>query len=154
MGLIICRFLFNCQCHTRKSHEVLKIHYYWLKMYIEEKMTVKCSLHPIPSCILKGTRLHLCETKPAISTIINTSFASESVPSSLKTAKGTPCLRNPLLEKNNLNHYRPISNLFKVSERVACCQLHYTKNEMKYRQWQRTILDPFKNIFLLNDLFP
>ena len=85
--------------------------------------TKSCSLDPIPSCLLKGCSTAL---ERPISTIINASLATGCVPSSLKVAKVIPCLKKPSLEKNDLNNYRPISNLpylSKALERVVGCQL-------------------------------
>ena len=87
-----------------------------------------CALDPIPSGLLKTCFPALVAP---ITKIINTSLTTSCVPPSLKIAKVIPCLKKPSLDKNDLNNYRPISNLpylSKVLERVACSQLQHHLN--------------------------
>ncbi|KXJ15782.1 RNA-directed DNA polymerase from mobile element jockey [Exaiptasia diaphana] len=82
-----------------------------------------CSLDPIPACIINGCSSGLAGP---ISKIINVSLTTGSVPSVLKVAKVTPCLKKKTLDKEDLKNYRPISNLpylSKCLERVVSCQL-------------------------------
>ena len=48
---------------------------------------------------------------PVITDAVISSLSSDCVPCSLKTAVISPLLRKPNLERDILNHYRPISNL-------------------------------------------
>ena len=60
-----------------------------------------------------------------LSTIINLSLETASVPVSFKEALLTPVLKKPQLDKDILNNYRPISNLpyiSKLLERVVADQ--------------------------------
>ena len=64
---------------------------------------------------------------PLITQIINASIGSASVPAALKSAIITPVLKKPSLDANELNNYRPISNLNfvgKIMEKVVASQLH------------------------------
>ncbi|KAG1935820.1 adhesion G protein-coupled receptor L4 [Pimephales promelas] len=65
-------------------------------------------LDPIPSQLFKACQPILI---PLITNIINTSFMSGSVPSPLKLASITPLLKKPGLDPDNLDNFRPISNL-------------------------------------------
>uniref|UniRef100_A0A8C6UHQ5 Reverse transcriptase domain-containing protein n=1 Tax=Neogobius melanostomus TaxID=47308 RepID=A0A8C6UHQ5_9GOBI len=83
-----------------------------------------CQLDPIPSSLLKTCIPTLI---PLITSIINTSLTSGSVPSPLKLASITPLLKKPGLNPDNLDNFRPISNLpllSKILERAVITQLH------------------------------
>ncbi len=91
-----------------------------------------CSLDPIPTWLLK---LCLDETVPIITRIINLSFSSANMPSSLKTGIITPLLKKLILELI-LKNYRPVSNLpflSKVTEKVVKKRLvaHQNENGLK-----------------------
>ena len=61
-----------------------------------------------------------------LTTIINKSLVTGLVPNSLKEAMLTPILKKPNLDQEDLNNYRPISNLpylSKLLERVVAAQL-------------------------------
>ena len=82
-----------------------------------------CSLDVLPTTLLKQT---LDIQIPTLVNIINMSFASGSFPRQLKTAVVKPLLKRPSLDKNNLQNYRPVSNLAyigKVMEKVAVRRL-------------------------------
>ena len=94
--------------------------------------TKSCNLDPIPTRLLKQC---LPVVVPAITSIINTTFESGTVPSSLKLANIRPILKKPGLDKNAMQNYRPISNLpflSKVMERAAFSRLtdHLLDNEI------------------------
>uniref|UniRef100_A0A8C6S6Z5 Reverse transcriptase domain-containing protein n=1 Tax=Neogobius melanostomus TaxID=47308 RepID=A0A8C6S6Z5_9GOBI len=83
-----------------------------------------CQLDPIPSSLLKTCIPTLI---PFITSIVNTSLTSGSVPSPLKLASITPLLKKPGLNPDNLDNFRPISNLpllSKILERAVITQLH------------------------------
>jgi hypothetical protein len=48
---------------------------------------------------------------PAITSIVNLSLSSGMFPDKFKTAVVRPLLKKPSLDKNQLNNYRPVSNL-------------------------------------------
>ena len=89
---------------------------------VDEVMSIilkSCNLDPMPTRLLKQC---LPVVVPAITSIINTTFDSGTVPSSLKLANIRPILKKPGLDKNATQNYRPISNLpflSKVMEHAA-----------------------------------
>ncbi len=81
------------------------------------------SIDPIPATLFRQVYTHLL---PVLTTIINKSLATGFVPDCLKEAMLTPILKKPNLDQEDLNNYRPISNLPYVSkllERVVAAQL-------------------------------
>ena len=63
---------------------------------------------------------------------VNVSFKTGSFPSNSKRAIITPVLKNPTLDRDDLNNYRPVSNLTflsKILERSAYTQLHGYLND-------------------------
>jgi hypothetical protein len=72
-----------------------------------------CALDPIPTWLLKS---HIDAIAPAITTIINKSITSATVPDCLKEALVTPLLKKASLNKELFKNYRPVSNLSFVSK--------------------------------------
>ena len=72
-----------------------------------------CDLDPIPTSLLK---LISSSISPTICNIVNFSHFTGTVPSSLKYSVVTPLLKKPLLDKEDLTKYRPISNLSTISK--------------------------------------
>ena len=90
---------------------------------VRKSPNMTCSLDVLPTTLLKQTLdiqvLTLVNT-------INTSFASGSFPQQPKTAVVKPLLKKHSLYKNNLQNYRPVSNLAyigKVMEKVVVRRL-------------------------------
>ena len=82
-----------------------------------------CALDPMPTSLVKSSMSALC---PLMTAIINSSLSTGSVPHNLKIASVTPILKKPGLDPDNLNNYRPISNLpflSKILERAVASQL-------------------------------
>ena len=82
-----------------------------------------CSLDPIPASLL---RYCINDLVPTIKTAVNLSFASASMPSSLKKAVLSPLLKKPSLDFEIFSNFRPVSNLkflSKVIEKVAALRL-------------------------------
>ena len=82
-----------------------------------------CCLDPLPTWLLKE---NLDILLPLLTQIINCSIETGRFPSCLKHAIVRPLLKKPVLEKENLLNYRPISNLSfigKVIEKVVATQL-------------------------------
>ena len=78
-------------------------------------MTMKtCELDPLPASLYS-------ECIPVflsyITNIINTSLETGSVPDTLKSAIVRPLLKKHNLDPNDLNNYRPVSNLSFLSKR-------------------------------------
>ena len=90
----------------------------------------QCELDSIPTLLLK-----LCfnELGPTIINIINFSLSGEIFPSSFKQAIVHPLLKKHALPDNDLNNFRPISNLnffSKILEKVVAfrIQAHLLSN--------------------------
>ena len=99
-----------------------------------------CDLDPIPTPLLK-----VCTSAiiPIVTTIINNSLQSGEVPDILKVAQVHPVLKKANLDPENMNNYRPISNLSflsKTLERVLMNQLstYLTENSLH---------DPFQSAY-------
>ena len=101
-----------------------------------------CHSDCIPTWLLKEC---LEELLPAITRIVNSSLLSGKFPSSYKLARVTPLIKKVGKDPEDLNNYRPISNLkflSKVVERVAMSQLQeymqenglYGKAQSAYRK--------------------
>jgi hypothetical protein len=91
---------------------------------------------------LKQAQILAC-LLPAITEIIRTSLESGEVPQLLKEAEVRPKLKKDGLDCNNINNFRPISNLpflRKVLERVVCDQItaHLEANDL---------LDPLQSAY-------
>ena len=67
-----------------------------------------CELDPLPTYLLKEVLEYLL---PLITVIINRSLVESKVLLSFKTANIRPLLKKPNLDKEELNNYRPVSNL-------------------------------------------
>ena len=80
-------------------------------------------LDPLPAKLFKQCQEELL---PVITEIINKSLESGFVPSALKSSRIVPLLKEATLDLDNLQSYRPISNLpllAKVLERIVTKQL-------------------------------
>ena len=83
-----------------------------------------CQLDPLPTYLVKSSMPALTSL---ITDIIHSSLTSGVVPSSLKTAAITPTIKKPGADPNDLNNFRPISNLpfiSKILERTVAAQLN------------------------------
>ena len=81
-----------------------------------------CALDPVPIWILK----ECTNVVPILTQILNQSISEATVPPQLKTALVTPVHKKPSLECEDLNNFRPVSNLSLVSkmlEKVISHQL-------------------------------
>lgn len=82
-----------------------------------------CGLDPIPTILLKAC-IDVLVTP--ITSIVNLSLSDGIFPACFKTAHVTPLLKKSTLDKDNLKHYRPVSNLSfisKILEKVVASQL-------------------------------
>ena len=67
-----------------------------------------CELDPIPSKLLIEC---LDSILPALTDLFNSSLVSGIFPQCLKSSLVTPILKKRCLDHNDLNNYRPVSNL-------------------------------------------
>ena len=82
-----------------------------------------CCLDPIPTPLLVS---HLKDVIEPVTLIINDSLRSGIVPQCFKHAAVTPLLKKPTLCPEELNNYRPLSNLpfiSKILEKVVFSQI-------------------------------
>lgn len=96
-----------------------------------------CLLDPIPTHLVKACFPSLSSL---ITRIIHTSLSSGIVPSSFKIAAITPVLKKLGADPNNLDNYRPISNLpfiSKILEKAVAAQVHaHLSNNNLYECFQ------------------
>lgn len=85
--------------------------------------TKSCALDPVPASLL---RYCIDDLLPIIKRVVNLSFDSASVPSSMKNAVLSPLLKKPSLDFEIFSNFRPVSNLkslSKVIEKTAATRL-------------------------------
>ena len=90
---------------------------------ITKSKSSTCSLDPLPTVLVKSCTHSI---SPIITAIVGSSLSSATVPSSLKMASISPILKKPGADPNDLNNYRPISNLpfiSKILEKIVATQL-------------------------------
>jgi hypothetical protein len=91
-------------------------------MLIARAPPKSCQLDPFPTSLLRTTSsLH-----PVIAIIVNRSLTTGVFPDSFKRAIVRPLLKKPSLDREQLKHYRPVSNLAfvsKVIEKAVAQQL-------------------------------
>ena len=100
----------QCDCY-----EIVKI--------IQKSKSTTCDLDPAPTSFVK-----LCANilAPTISALCNQSFTEDLMPGELKTAIVRPKLKKLNTDRDELKHYRPVSNiafLGKIIERVVLTRL-------------------------------
>jgi len=94
-----------------------------IRILVAKAPTKHCSLDPPPTWLIKRTLPLLSDI---IAKICNTSFREGVFPEKLKQAVVRPRLKKITLDPDDLNSYRPISNLSflsKVVERAAADRL-------------------------------
>ena len=109
----------------------------------------QCKLDSLPTRILKQC---FPELGPIITNIINLSLAEGIFPSSFKLAHVTPLLKKPSLPPDDLNNYRPISNLnflSKILEKVVSqrVQSHLSSNSLYLSFLHTAHFIPPKHVF-------
>ena len=83
-----------------------------------------CDLDSLPTWLLKE---HAPDMAPLLTLVINDSLSSGKVPDKFKEAIVIPTLKKPSLNKEDLGHYRPVSNLNfcgKLLEKVVASRLN------------------------------
>ena len=103
-----------------------------IKEIINSSPNKSCILDPLETSLLKTC---LDEVSPCITDIINVSIRTGTVPDVFKTAIVTPLLKKPGLCADDLQNYRPVSNLpfiSKILEKVILKQVsrHLEKNNL------------------------
>ena len=94
--------------------------------------TKSCSLDPVPASLLKNC---ITDLLPVICQVVNLSFESTIMPTSMKQALLSPLLKKQTLNFESFSNFRPISNLkflSKVIEKVAASRLwdHLRTNDL------------------------
>ncbi len=116
----VCPFCFHGTLFTTFSQIDSEL----LTREVSRMKATTCVLDPLPTSLFKSCFDSLC---PAVLSIVNDSLGTGVVPAALKTATLTPVPKKHNADLDNLNNYRPISNLpflAKILERVVALQLH------------------------------
>ena len=90
---------------------------------VKKISTKSCSLDPVPATLLSYC---IDDLLPIIQTVVNSSFESAAVPTSMTKAVLSPLLKKQDLDFETFSIFRPISNLkflSKVIEKVAAERL-------------------------------
>ena len=108
-----------------------------IRKLISDAPSKSCKLDPLPTWFLK---LCLDVLVSVITSIINKSLSSGTVPSGMKSAHVRPLLKKAGLDPENLKNYRPVSNLTylsKLLERVVASRLeHHLSTNHLYNKMQ------------------
>ena len=103
-----------------------------ISIFMLKSPAKSCDLDPIPTSLLRQCSNSIV---PAITMIINHSLKSSVVPSAFKSAHVLPLLKKPTLDPNDLQNYRPVSNLpyiSKLLERVAFFQIVHVSTAKQF----------------------
>ena len=79
-----------------------------IRKLITSSPSKSCDIDPIPTWLLKK---HLNVLSTPITKIVNLSLHNAAFHQRFKSAIVTPLLKKPSLDSENLNHFRPVSNL-------------------------------------------
>ena len=121
-----------------------------------------CDLGPIPFKLLIEC---LESILPSLTDLLNSSLASDILSQCFKSALVTPILKIRCLDHNDLNHYRPVSNLCfiaKILEKLVLSQVysylnshnHYNTSQSAYHSGHSTeaaLLKVVNNLFFSLD---
>ena len=117
-----------------------------IKKNILSSSSKSCDLDPIPTSVLKN---YLDILITPITDIINISMETSTFPQNFKEPHVRPLLKKTSLSKNDLNNYRPVSNLSlisKILEKIVAnrLQTHIKNNHLSiplhsaYRKYHST----------------
>ena len=119
-----------CNCSFTKFDEVTTEA---VRQIIEKSPSKSCPSDPIPTRTLKSCLQVLL---PAITNLVNLSLQRGFFPGTFKEGRVLPKIKNVSLDKEDLNSFRPITNLTfvsKVIERTAAYQTqHYLTSNKLY----------------------
>ena len=142
---VISLKLYNSQISKldRKLKKLQSLDKFWRYfVYISENCILNsapksCELDPIPSKLLIEC---LDSILPSLTDLFNSSLASGIFPQSFKSALVIPILKKRCLDHNDLNNYRPVSNLCfiaKILEKLVLSQVSsYLKSHNLYNTCQ------------------
>ena len=122
-----------------------------------------CKLDPIPSKLLIECLDYIL---PSLTDLFNSSLVSGTFPQCFKSALVTPILKKRCLDHNDLNKYRPVSNLCfiaKILEKLVLSQVssylnshnHYNACQLAYRPGnsiETALLKVVNDMFLSLDI--
>ena len=80
----------------------------WTSGILKQTAAKSCSLDPVPASLL---RYCIDDLLPIIKRVVNLSFNSTSMPSSMKNALLSPLLKKPSLDFKIFSNFRTVSNL-------------------------------------------
>ena len=117
-----------------------------------------CELDPIPSKLLIEC---LDSILPSLTDLFNSSLVSGIFPQCFKSDLVTPILKKRCLDHNDLNNYRPVSNLCfitKILEKLVLSHVSaYLNSHNLYNTYQSAYLPGYSNetalLKVVNDLF-
>ena len=103
--------------------QLLQVSQLTVKECIHNSASKSCELDLIPSKLLIEC---LDSILPSLTDLFNSSLASGILPQCFKSALVTPILKKRCLDHNDLNNYRPVSNLCfiaKILEKLVLTQV-------------------------------
>ena len=101
--------------HTASFHKFSQVTTGELESVIQKMPTKTCALDSVPTWVIKTCQKELL---PALLNIVNSSISRGVFPDSLKQAYVMPLIKKPSLDRNDMNNYRPISNLPFISKLI------------------------------------
>ena len=84
-------------------------------------------LDSIPTSLLKAI---LPTLLPTIQTIVNSSLSTSCMPSDLKQATVTPLIKKSSLDQENLQNFRPVSNLAYIGKLIESAAVNQMNEHM------------------------
>ena len=108
-----------------------------VRKIILDSPTKSCPLDAFPTSLLKNC---LDSLLPVITSMVNLSLSTGTIPLSLKMAQVCPILKKPQLDKETLKSYRPVSQLKFIAKLIERCCLqqiqHYMDSNHLYSRAQ------------------
>ena len=125
-----------------------------VKKFFLNSAPKSCELDPIPSKLLIEC---LDSILPSLTDLFNSSLASGIFPQCFKSALVTPILKKKCLDHNDLNNYRPVSNLCfiaKILEKLVLSQVSSSLNSHNLCNTCKSTYRPGHSTeTVVNDLF-
>ena len=81
--------------------------------YVNQVSNSSCPKEPMPPSLFKTASLHFCDS---LLSLINMTVRSTRFPENLKKGFVVPLIKKPSLDPENLNNYRPVTNLLFLSK--------------------------------------